>query len=72
RYPFTWFPLSQAIPAGTTNPCGVYVTTLTGNINNYKKKVHVVFEGVCSCVYLYIDGYFVGYAEDSMTGCEFD
>ena len=35
-------------------------------------RARLVFEGVSSCVYVYVNGFFVGYAEDSMGGCEFD
>ncbi|CAD7963788.1 unnamed protein product, partial [Amoebophrya sp. A120] len=36
------------------------------------KRTHITFEGVASSVYLYINGIFIGYGEDSMTETEFE
>lgn len=36
------------------------------------KKVHIVFEGAERSLYLWLNGHFVGYAEDSMAPHEFD
>eukprot|EP00392_Amoebophrya_sp_AT5.2_P002612 g2617.t1 len=82
-YPFTRFPVAQSVPDGAVNPCGVYVldledlghfSTAEGALARRKtnSKVQLVFEGVCSCIYLYVNGRFVGYGEDSMTETAFD
>lgn len=36
------------------------------------KRVHIRFEGVEQAMYLYLNGTFIGYAEDSFTPSEFD
>lgn len=37
-----------------------------------KKKIRICFEGVEEAMYLWLNGQFVGYAEDSFTPSEFD
>ena len=51
------------------NPCGVYRRSFT-----VKKwgKVYFVFEGVCSCAYLYINDRYVGFTQGSHLQAEFD
>ena len=36
------------------------------------KRIHICFEGVEEAMYLWLNGQFVGYAEDSFTPSEFD
>jgi beta-galactosidase len=54
------------------NPAGLYVREF--NIRDeWKDKVkHVVFEGVNSCFYLWLNGSFIGYSQGSRMPAEFD
>ncbi len=52
------------------NPCGVYERTF--DVANSENRTYIVFEGVSSCVYLYINGAFVGYSQGSHLQAEFD
>lgn len=36
------------------------------------KRIHICFEGVEEAMYLWLNGQFIGYAEDSFTPSEFD
>lgn len=54
------------------NSVGSYVKEFTlapGLINH---DVHIVFEGVEQACYVWLNGHFIGYAEDSFTPSEFD
>ena len=52
------------------NPCGVYEREF--EINNTENNTYIVFEGVCSCAILYINGKYVGYSQGSHLQAEFD
>lgn len=68
RYPF---PINiPYIPKNT--PAGVYAVdfTIHDDIDVFNK--YIVFEGVDSCLYLYINGEFVGYSQISHMMAEFD
>jgi len=54
------------------NPCGVY--SLDFDIDNKwsKRLTYIVFEGVSSCLYLYINGEYVGFSQGSHLQAEFD
>ena len=52
------------------NPVGVY--TRKFEIKDKQKKHYIVFEGVCSCVELYINDKYVGYSQGSRLQAEFD
>lgn len=52
------------------NPLGVY--TRKFEIKDKQKKHYIVFEGVCSCVELYINDKYVGYSQGSRLQAEFD
>ena len=52
------------------NPMGVY--TRQFEITNPERKHYVVFEGVSSCVDLFINGQFAGYSQGSRLQAEFD
>ncbi|MBM7663162.1 beta-galactosidase [Bacillus mesophilus] len=54
------------------NPVGSYVKyfTVPENLNN--KPVFISFQGVESAFYLWLNGKFVGYSEDSFTPSDFD
>lgn len=54
------------------NPCGVYSRKF--NIDNYWKarKTYIVFEGVASCMFLYINEKYAGFSQGSHLQAEFD
>lgn len=52
------------------NPMGVY--TRTFRISDGNRRHYVVFEGVSSCVELYINGCFAGWSQGSHLQAEFD
>ena len=54
------------------NPVGSYVTRFDLNENLYGKQITICFEGVEQAMYVWLNGEFVGYAEDSFTPSEFD
>ena len=54
------------------NPVGSYVTRCDLDENLRGKRIHICFEGVEQAMYLWLNGKFVGYAEDSFTPSEFD
>lgn len=54
------------------NPVGSYVTTFQLAEGLKGKDVTIRFEGVEQAMYVWLNGHFVGYAEDSFTPSEFD
>jgi len=54
------------------NPVGSYLKTFDLNENMYGKRIRICFEGVEQAMYLWLNGQFIGYAEDSFTPSEFD
>ena len=54
------------------NPVGSYVTCFDLMETLREKRVTICFEGVEQAMYLWLNGSFVGYAEDSFTMSEFD
>ena len=54
------------------NPVGSYRTTFDLEEGLVGKRVCICFEGVEQAMYLWLNGSFVGYAEDSFTPSEFD
>ncbi len=54
------------------NPCGVYRTRFSLEDGWTCRDTHIVFEGVCSCLYLYINGSYVGFTQGSHLQAEFD
>ena len=54
------------------NPVGSYVTQFDLVENLCDKRIHICFEGVEQAMYVWLNGKFVGYAEDSFTPSEFD
>ena len=54
------------------NPVGVYRTTFTLPEGWKERKTHIVFEGVNSCVYLYVNGEYAGFSKGSHLQAEFD
>lgn len=54
------------------NPCGIYRTRFTLDESWSARDTHIVFEGVCSCLYLYVNGQYVGFSQGSHLQAEFD
>ncbi len=54
------------------NPVGIYRNTIEIPSDWDDRQVYVSFDGVASCVYVYVNGAMVGYAEDSYTGKTFN
>ena len=54
------------------NPCGVYRTVFTLPENWENRDTHIVFEGVSSCLYLYVNGTYIGFTQGSHLQAEFD
>ena len=54
------------------NPCGVYIHDFDLPIGWEKKNTSIVFEGVDSCFYVYINGKEAGYSQVSRMQSEFD
>ncbi|MBP3610237.1 MAG: beta-galactosidase [Lachnospiraceae bacterium] len=54
------------------NPVGSYVKNFDLNPELCGKRVSVFFEGVEQAVFVWLNGHFIGYAEDSFTPSEFD
>lgn len=54
------------------NPAGAYVRDFVVPESWAGKRTHVVFEGVNSCFYLWVNGRFVGYSQGSRVPAEFD
>ena len=54
------------------NPVGSYVTRFDLDENLCGKRINICFEGVEEAMYVWLNGEFVGYAEDSFTPSEFD
>lgn len=58
--------------AGQDNSVGAYVKNFTLAPQLHGKKIRVRFDGVEQAMYVWLNGHFVGYAEDSFTPSEFD
>lgn len=54
------------------NPVGQYIRTFSVPSKWKKKPVYISFQGVESSFYVWLNGEFVGYSEDSFTPAEFD
>lgn len=54
------------------NPVGSYIKYFDLDKNMCGKRIHICFEGVEEAMYLWLNGQFIGYAEDSFTASEFD
>ena len=52
------------------NPCGVYATDFY--VEDSDRELHIVFEGVSSCFFVYVNGKEVGYSKGSHLQSEFD
>lgn len=67
NYPFTFDP--PHVP--TENPAGVYIRDFNISIDDNKQN-YLVFEGVDSCFYVWINGNYVGYSQVSHMTSEFN
>lgn len=54
------------------NPCGIYRTAFILDEKWTERNTRIVFEGVCSCLYLYVNGQYVGFSQGSHLQAEFD
>lgn len=54
------------------NPVGSYLTRFDLDEHLLGKRVFIRFEGVEQAMYLWLNGSFLGYSEDSFTSAEFD
>ncbi len=54
------------------NPVGSYVKRFDLKKELLGKRIRICFEGVEQAMYLWLNGHFIGYAEDSFTPSEFD
>ena len=68
NYPYSFDP--PYVPS--VNPCGIYERTFTIDKGWEERDTHIVFEGVNSCMYLYLNGQFVGYTQGARCQAEFD
>ncbi len=65
-------PVTDTFSGASYNPVGSYVKEFDLNPKLQGKPVTILFEGVEQAMYLWINGQFLGYAEDSFTPSEFD
>ena len=54
------------------NPMGVYAREFTVDRIWAERDVYIVFEGVSSCLYLYVNGEYVGFSQGSHLPAEFN
>ena len=57
---------------GQDNTVGSYIKLFDLNPNLKDKEIHIMFEGVERAMFVWLNGHFIGYAEDSFTPSEFD
>lgn len=65
-------PVTDTFSGAAYNPVGSYIKEFDLEPGLMGKRVCICFEGVEQAMYLWINGRFVGYAEDSFTPSEFD
>ncbi len=68
RYPISLDP--PYVPQ--ENPCGAYVRTFEYQKKEDAPNVYLNFEGVDSCLYVWVNGTYVGYSQVSHASREFD
>ena len=72
-YPWTGYETPEPPHAPKIyNPVGSYKTTFTVPEDWQKREVFISFQGVESAFYIWVNGKFIGYSEDSFTPSEFD
>lgn len=57
---------------GQDNTVGSYIKHFDLNPNLKDKEIHIMLEGVERAMFVWLNGHFIGYAEDSFTPSEFD
>ncbi len=67
-YPFPYDP--PYVPR--ENPCGLYIKEFTLSAGDRRQKQYLNFEGVDSCLYVWVNGELVGYSQISHCTSEFD
>lgn len=73
RYPWTGFENLEFHKAPEKfNPVGSYKKFFNLDDSWIGDKIYISFQGVESCFYLWVNGKFVGYSEDSFSPSEFD
>lgn len=75
RPPFTTASIAQTkglFSQAEYNPVGSYLTTFRLDEKMKQEKVSIHFAGVEQAMYIWLNGHFIGYAEDSFTPAEFD
>lgn len=65
-------PVTDSFSGAEYNPVGSYIKRFDLHKDMVGKRVTILFEGVEQAMYLWINGHFIGYAEDSFTPSEFD
>ena len=68
RYPIPFDP--PYVPQD--NPCGAYTYEFEYKKDNRAPKSYLIFEGVDSCFYVWLNGTYVGYSQVSHSTSEFD
>lgn len=67
------YPIPMAFPkVPAENPAGIFVKEFENTAKCASFRQYIVFEGVDSCFYLYVNGEFVGYSQVSHCTSEFD
>lgn len=73
RYPWTGYENLEFFKAPEKfNPVGHYKKTFDIEDSWIGDRIYISFQGVESCFYLWVNGEFVGYSEDSFSPAEFD
>ena len=65
-------PVGDSFSGAEYNPVGSYVKCFDLEPGLCGRRVSIFFEGVEQAMYVWLNGHFVGYAEDSFTPSEFD
>ena len=68
RYPFPFDP--PYVPQ--ENPCGAYRHAFTWHADPKAPRAHLIFEGVDSCFFVWLNGTYVGYSQVTHHTSEFD
>ncbi|MBN2558320.1 MAG: hypothetical protein JXB33_06170 [Clostridia bacterium] len=72
RYPHAFNAKKIPVIDPAQNPCGIYRRVFTIDDSQILRKTVLRFEGAQSCVSVWVNGIFAGYAQDSMSHGEFD
>lgn len=54
------------------NPCGIYRRTFEINSKWEERETYIVFEGAATCLFLYVNGKYVGFSQVSRMQAEFN